>query len=86
MPHAALRTYVMGERGADHTEAPDRRRARRAGRSSSGEALAAGAIGFATSRTDVHRTKDGTNIGTLTASERELLAIADALRRRRHTA
>ena len=22
VPHAALRTYVMGERGADHTEAP----------------------------------------------------------------
>ena len=44
------------------------------------EGLAAGALGFATSRTDVHRTKDGTNIGTLTASERELLAVADAMR------
>ena len=79
LPHAALRTYVMGERGADHTQAPsDGELARMAALTR--EALDAGAIGFATSRTDVHRTKDGTNIGTLTASERELLTIADALR------
>jgi N-acyl-D-aspartate/D-glutamate deacylase len=45
------------------------------------EALAAGAIGFATSRTEVHRTSAGDNIGTLQAGEAELLAIADALRR-----
>ncbi len=65
----------MGDRGADHTEAPtDGELAQLA--TLVGEALAAGAIGFATSRTDVHRTKDGTNIGTLTASGRELLAIA----------
>ncbi len=79
LPHAALRTYVMGERGADHTEAPtDDELARLADLTR--EALAAGALGFATSRTDVHRTKDGTNIGTLTASEAELLTIADAMR------
>ncbi len=79
IPHAALRTYVMGDRGADHTEAPtDDELAELA--DLVGEALAAGAIGFATSRTDVHRTKDGTNIGTLTASERELLTIADVIR------
>ena len=29
VPHAALRTYVMGERGAEHTEVPDRGRDRR---------------------------------------------------------
>ncbi|MBK5286967.1 MAG: amidohydrolase family protein [Acidimicrobiia bacterium] len=79
LPHAALRTYVMGERGADHTEAPtDDELARMA--TLTREALDAGAIGFATSRTDVHRTKDGTNIGTLTASERELLTLAEAMR------
>jgi N-acyl-D-aspartate/D-glutamate deacylase len=78
-PRAALRTYVMGERGADHTETPtDDELASMA--TLTREALDAGAIGFATSRTDVHRTKDGTNIGTLTASERELLTIADAMR------
>ena len=41
---------------------------------------AAGAIGFATSRTEVHRTSAGEPIATLTASETELLAIADAMR------
>jgi N-acyl-D-aspartate/D-glutamate deacylase len=79
VPHAALRTFVMGDRGADHTQPPtDDELARMAQLVTEG--LAAGGLGFATSRTDVHRTKDGTNIGTLTASERELLAIADAMR------
>jgi N-acyl-D-amino-acid deacylase len=83
IPHAALRTYVMGDRGADHTEAPtDDELAQLA--TLVEEGLAVGAIGFATSRTDVHRTKDGTNIGTLTASERELLAIADAIAKSDH--
>ncbi len=79
VPHAALRTYVMGTRGADHTESPtDTELDTMAALVR--EALDAGAIGFATSRTDVHRTKDGTNIGTLTATERELLTIAEAMR------
>jgi N-acyl-D-aspartate/D-glutamate deacylase len=79
VPHAALRTYVMGERGGDHTEAPSADELAELERLTA-EALAAGAIGFATSRTDVHRTRDGENIGTLTASEAELLAMAGALR------
>src|SRR3569833_3131592 len=69
MPHAALRAYVMGERRAAHTAALTE------------EALNAGAIGFSTSRTYVHRSRDGQNIGTLTASEAELQGIAAALRR-----
>ncbi len=79
VPHAALRTYVMGDRGAEHLEAPsDDELGRMTDHFRT--ALDAGALGFATSRTDVHRTKDGTNIGTLTASERELLAFADVMR------
>src|SRR6478736_822164 len=47
VPHAALRTYVMGDRGADHTEAPtDDELARLA--LLVREGLAAGALGFAT--------------------------------------
>ena len=55
MPHAALRTYVMGERGADHIERPTDDELASMARLV-GEALDAGAIGFATSRTEVHRT------------------------------
>ncbi|HPU39109.1 MAG TPA: amidohydrolase family protein [Microthrixaceae bacterium] len=80
IPHAAVRTYVMGDRGADHTEVPtDDEIAAMA--QLVGAALSAGAVGFATSRTEVHRTSGGDNIGTLTATDAELLAIADAMRR-----
>jgi N-acyl-D-amino-acid deacylase len=80
MPHAALRAYVMGERGADHTIAPSEDEiARMEGLTF--EALEAGAIGFSTSRTYLHRSRDGQNIGTLTASEAELQGIAQALKR-----
>jgi N-acyl-D-aspartate/D-glutamate deacylase len=78
VPHAPLRAYVMGERGADHLEHPtDDELTTMAALVR--EALDAGAIGFATSRTEVHRTPDGANIGTLQSGEAELLAIAGAL-------
>ena len=80
MPHAALRAFVMGERGADHTAAPTDAEIERMS-SLTEEALHAGAIGFSTSRTYVHRSRDGQNIGTLTASERELQGIVGALKR-----
>ena len=80
MPHAALRAYVMGERGADHTAAPSEAEIERMSTLTE-EALLAGAIGFSTSRTYVHRSRDGQNIGTLTASERELQGIVTALKR-----
>lgn len=78
LPHAALRTYVMGERGADHTAAPTEGELAEMARAVR-EALAAGAIGFATSRTEVHKTSAGENIGTLTAGAAELLVIAEAM-------
>ena len=81
VPHAALRTYVMGERGADHLEHPTDDELAAMARLT-GEALDAGAIGFATSRTEAHRTRDGANIGTLASGEEELLAIASVLRDR----
>ena len=79
VPHAALRTFVMGERGADHLEVPTEGELEEMARQVR-EAMTAGAIGFATSRTEVHRTSTGANIGTLSASEVELLTIAHALR------
>jgi N-acyl-D-aspartate/D-glutamate deacylase len=80
MPHAALRTFVMGERGAD----PDAH----AGPEEIAEmarlterAVRAGALGFTTSRTAAHRTSGGQSLGTLRASTDEVLGIAGALRR-----
>ncbi|QNE32085.1 amidohydrolase family protein [Sphingomonas sp. NBWT7] len=79
MPHAALRAYVMGDRGGDHMERPTTGEVDRMARLTA-EAMEAGALGFSTSRTHAHRSRDGLNIGTLTAEDPELLGIAAALR------
>ena len=74
LPHAALRVYVMGQRGVDRepaTEADINAMAAIAKR-----AMEAGAIGFGTSRTLNHRSSDGSPIATLTAGEDELTGIA----------
>ncbi|MFC3068003.1 N-acyl-D-amino-acid deacylase family protein [Phenylobacterium soli] len=77
LPHAALRVYVMGERGANRepaTEADIHAMAAIAKR-----AMEAGALGFSTSRTLNHKTSDGQPTPTLTASEDELTGIAMGL-------
>ena len=80
VPHAALRTYVMGERGAD-VEAVATADEIATMSALCEEAIRAGAMGFTTSRTYVHRTSRGQQIGTLRASADEVLGIAGALRR-----
>ncbi len=75
VPHAALRFYVMGERGADHTEAPTPEEIDAMGRLAR-DAVRAGAIGFTTSRTKNHRASDGRFTPSLTAPAAELLGIA----------
>ncbi len=80
MPHAALRAYVMGDRGGDHMERPSEAEVERMAQLTV-EAMEAGALGFSTSRTHAHRSRDGLNIGTLTAEDPELLGIASALRK-----
>jgi N-acyl-D-aspartate/D-glutamate deacylase len=78
LPHAALRVFVMGERGANREPAtPDDIAAMAA---IAKQAVAAGALGFSTSRTLNHRTSDGQPTPTLTAGEDELTGIAMALR------
>jgi N-acyl-D-aspartate/D-glutamate deacylase len=79
LPHAALRVYVMGERGArrDPSTAEDNQ----AMATLAAEAVRAGALGFSTSRTLNHRTSTGDFTPTLKAGEDELTAIADAMQR-----
>ena len=78
LPHAALRGYVMGDRGADHEERATPEEIERMG-SIAAEAVLAGAIGFSTSRTVAHRSADGRHTPSLTASRDELLGIARAI-------
>lgn len=79
VPHAALRAYVMGERGGDPLEEPSEIELVKMGQVL-GEGLDAGALGISTSRTERHRTSRGENLGTLRAREPELLALAQVLR------
>lgn len=80
IPHAALRFYVMGERGADHKSLPTANEIARMGELVE-EALHAGALGFTTSRTIKHKAKDGSFTPSLSAAEPELAGIALAMKR-----
>lgn len=77
LPHAALRVYVMGDRGAAREEATehDIREMRRL----TAEAITAGAIGFTSSRTLNHRSINGDPTPSLTAAEAELVGIGQGL-------
>jgi N-acyl-D-aspartate/D-glutamate deacylase len=77
VPHAAVRVHVMGRRGVDR-EPATAADAHEMGRLVA-EGIAAGALGFSTSRTINHKTKAGVHIPTLDADESELATIADAL-------
>src|SRR3989338_7516268 len=77
LPHAALRGYVMGERGANRE--PATHADIRAMAAIAKSAMEAGALGFSTSRTLNHRTSDGQPTPTLTAGEDELTGIAMGL-------
>ncbi|WP_337189212.1 amidohydrolase family protein [Phenylobacterium sp.] len=74
LPHAALRVYVMGQRGVDREPATEADIAAMAALAR--RAMEAGAMGFGTSRTLNHRSSDGSPIATLTAGEDELTGIA----------
>ncbi len=78
IPHSALRNYVMGERALTHEDA-NAEDLESMGRLVQ-EGLAAGALGFSTSRTIGHRSVDGEPIPGTFAEKDELLAIARAMR------
>lgn len=77
VPHAALRVFVMGERGTNREPATAADRAQMAALLD--EAIKAGALGIGTSRTVFHRSSDGKLIPTLEAEETELQAFAQVL-------
>ncbi|MCU1391951.1 MAG: putative hydrolase [Ilumatobacteraceae bacterium] len=80
--HGPLRAFVMGERGATNETATDDDIARMALLVE--EALGAGALGFSTSRTPLHRSKGGELVPGTTAGADELLGIGAAIRRAGH--
>jgi len=80
VPHAPLRFYAMGERGADHLCEPTAEEITSMGELLE-QALRAGALGFTTSRTTKHLTRDGRNTPSLSAGESELKGLALAMKR-----
>jgi len=78
LPHAALRVYVMGKRGAEREPATTADLARMA--EILGEAMRAGAMGFSTSRTFFHKSSDGAATPSFQAAERELMTLASVLK------
>ncbi len=77
VPHGALRPYVMGENGVESNDATsaeieEMRRITR-------EALQAGALGFSTSRTLIHKGADGKYVPGTFARLEEVFGIGRAL-------
>jgi N-acyl-D-aspartate/D-glutamate deacylase len=77
LAHGALRFYVMGERGAANEDATTEDIA--AMSALLGEAMAAGAVGFTTSRTIGHKSRSGRPVPGTYAPDDEVLALARAL-------
>ena len=78
LPHAALRVFVMGERGANReaATAEDIEQMRRL----TAEAIESGAIGFSSSRTLNHRSSKGAPTPSLSAEAAELMGICEGMR------
>jgi N-acyl-D-aspartate/D-glutamate deacylase len=79
VPHGALRSYVMGDRGATEEAATDDEIARM-GRLVA-EAVEAGALGFSTNRLEGHRSRSGIPVPGTYAREDELAGIIGAMGR-----
>ena len=77
VPHGAVRAYVMGERGSRNEPATPEDIAAMAALVKEG--IAAGALGFSTSRTIVHRAVDGEPVPGTFAAEDEIFGIGQAL-------
>ena len=76
--HGALRAFVMEQRGADNEKATAQDIERMAALVR--EAMQAGALGFSSSRTEVHISLDGRPVPGTYASDAELTALARAVK------
>ncbi|MGJ3627887.1 amidohydrolase family protein [Sphingomonas sp. MMS24-JH45] len=77
LPHSPLRVYAMGAPGAHQEQATLEDRALM--RDLAREAIAAGALGFASSRLALHRTGSGEAIPSYAVAEEEIAAIAEGV-------
>jgi N-acyl-D-amino-acid deacylase len=78
VPHGPVRAYVMSDRGAKNEDAT----AEDIGKMHDivRESLEAGALGFSTSRTMIHRSKSGELVPGTFANEQEIFGIGRALK------
>lgn len=77
VPHCAVRTYVMGDRGTHNEKATARDIEQMADIVKDG--IRAGALGFTTSRTELHTTREDEAMPGTYADEDELLGIGTAI-------
>ena len=77
VPHGSVRAYVMGERGARNEPATTEDIAEMS--RIVGEGISAGALGFSTSRTMLHRSKDGEPVPGTFANADEMVGIGRAM-------
>jgi N-acyl-D-aspartate/D-glutamate deacylase len=77
IPHGAVRAYVMGDRGARNEPASSDDIAQM--KEIVRDAIVAGALGFSTSRTMLHKALDGEPVPGTYATEAELIGIGRAL-------
>jgi N-acyl-D-aspartate/D-glutamate deacylase len=77
VPHCAVRTYVMGERGRKNEPATPEDVTQMA--EIVKEGIEAGALGFTTSRTELHTTREDDVMPGTYADEAELLGIGSAI-------
>ena len=77
VPHCAVRTYVMGERGTNNEQATAEDVASMAAIVKEG--IEVGALGFTTSRTELHTTREDAAMPGTYADEAELLGIGEVI-------
>jgi N-acyl-D-amino-acid deacylase len=82
VPHGAVRAYVMDERGVRNDDPTEHEIARMSAIVEDG--LRAGALGFSTSRTILHRSVDRELVPGTTATKEELIGIGRAMGRVGH--